>query len=348
MKANAKSFVPLFREYLSIFLPKQRDVSEHTITATKHTWHMLLNYVCKTTDKKVEKLTFDDLDSEIVTGFLDTYQQERGWVAATRNHRLGCIRSFFRYATLRDRTLVIYLEGLRGIALQKGPDKSFVLEYMEPKAVSAILHQPVLTTKRGLRDGFFLSLMYDAAARDCELLSMKFNYFDKIRKEVYLLGKGRKPRFVPVNQETIDLFQHYAKVYHPPGSDGNRLMFYTKRHGEITPMSDDCVAKFLQKYADAAKLKCSDVPARVNPHLIRKSRAMKLYRDGMPLEALAQLLGHKKPETTLIYARADTEMKRRAIENAETSSSCSVSQPVQTKALWEGNEELIKKLCGLE
>jgi len=75
---------------------------------------------------------------------------------------------------------------------------------------------------------------------------------------------------------------------------------------------------------------------------------MQLYRDGMPLETLAQLLGHKKTETTLIYARSNTEMKRKAIENAEASSSNMERPLMETEALWENNEEVIKKLCGLE
>jgi len=190
--------------------------------------------------------------------------------------------------------------------------------------------------------------MYDTAARDCEMLSMQFNYFDAARKEVYLLGKGRKPRFVPVNQETIDLFHHYTRVFHPCYGKGDQMMFYTRHQGLPTPMSDDCVAKFLQKYADSARVLCPDVPLVVNPHLLRKSRAMQLYKGGMPLEALAQLLGHKNPETTLVYARSNTDMKRKAIEKAEAMTSVSVRPVRETVALWENDEEIIKKLCGLE
>ena len=44
---------------------------------------------------------------------------------------------------------------------------------------------------------------------------------------------------------------------------------------------------------------------------------MHLYRAGMPLALLAEFLGHEDPETTLIYAFADMEMKREAIEKAK-------------------------------
>ena len=45
-------------------------------------------------------------------------------------------------------------------------------------------------------------------------------------------------------------------------------------------------------------------------------RAMHLYQHGMDLTMISQWLGHKQVETTLIYAYADTEAKRKAIEKA--------------------------------
>ena len=46
---------------------------------------------------------------------------------------------------------------------------------------------------------------------------------------------------------------------------------------------------------------------------------MHLYQGGMPLTVLSEFLGHGDPETTLIYAYTDTEMKRKAVEKASES-----------------------------
>ena len=51
----------------------------------------------------------------------------------------------------------------------------------------------------------------------------------------------------------------------------------------------------------------------IHPHLFRHTRAMHLYMAGMPLETVSQWLGHSQLETSLIYARATTEMKRAAV-----------------------------------
>ena len=72
---------------------------------------------------------------------------------------------------------------------------------------------------------------------------------------------------------------------------------------------------------------------------------MHMYQAGMPLELLAQILGHDDPSTTLIYARADTMMKRKAIESAEAIAG--TVGPSAAKASWEGNDEMIKRLLGL-
>ncbi len=85
-------------------------------------------------------------------------------------------------------------------------------------------------------------------------------------------------------------------------------------------MSDDNVSRFLKKYAAQARIGNPHVPEHVHPHMFRHSRAMHLYQGGMPLAVLSEFLGHEDPETTLIYAYADTEMKRQAVEKASQDS----------------------------
>src|SRR6478752_6348171 len=55
---------------------------------------------------------------------------------------------------------------------------------------------------------------------------------------------------------------------------------------------------------------------RVTPHILRRSRAMHLIQAGVNLIYVRDLLGHADIATTEIYARADAETKRKAIENA--------------------------------
>ena len=81
-------------------------------------------------------------------------------------------------------------------------------------------------------------------------------------------------------------------------------------------MSDDNVSRFLKGYVASARNECDEIPDKVTPHMFRHSRAIHLYRRGVPLVLISEWLGHSNLETTLIYAYADTEMKRKAIEAA--------------------------------
>ncbi len=57
------------------------------------------------------------------------------------------------------------------------------------------------------------------------------------------------------------------------------------------------------------------MPPKVKPHMLRHSKAMHLLQAGVNLIYIRDFLGHVDIKTTEIYARADTETKRKAIEN---------------------------------
>jgi hypothetical protein len=71
---------------------------------------------------------------------------------------------------------------------------------------------------------------------------------------------------------------------------------------------------------------------------------MHLYQAGMPLVLVAEWLGHSQLETTLVYAHADTSMKRKAIEKAIEGNDIIASNE---KPKYMDKEKTIKKLYGL-
>lgn len=66
------------------------------------------------------------------------------------------------------------------------------------------------------------------------------------------------------------------------------------------------------------------------------------YRAGMPLVLLSEFLGHADVNTTRIYAWADTEMKRQAIQKVSKATAEDSIEPI-----WANDEEMIKRLYGL-
>jgi len=338
MKNNP--FWKKLREYFSIYLPKQRNCSEKTIDTCHMAWNLLLRYLLQEQGIEVSALRFETFTSGLLSEFLDKMETEKGWKPSTRNNRLSCIRSFFKYASYTCPEVYMVYADLCTIPLKKGVDNSRIINHMSKDAMASIIGCIDTSLPKGLRDCFFLTLMYDTAARNGELLKLKLADINVDNASAYLFGKGSKPRLVPLRKETLDLFKKYKCSFHKD-NDGESPMFYTKHRGIKTSMSDDNVARFIKIYAVRARKKNPHVPENVHPHMVRHSRAMHLYQGGMPLTVLSEFLGHEDPQTTLIYAYADTEMKRQAVQKA--SESLSILNIESELPTWE-DADIISRL----
>lgn len=339
---------PLFQllhDYLKKYLPDQKYASPNTVKAYRTALNQFFEYVVQEKSIPLSEITFPVLDYDMVNAYLDWLVSEKKCSLATRNHRLTCIRSFFAYAASRSTEYMAYQAALSKIPKQKAG--KIPVEYMSEEAVQTILKQPDTSTRQGIRDQFFMVLLYDTAARVQEMLDLKVcDIRPGKTPTATLLGKGSKVRTVPLMPETMEHFQNYLNVYHEgEGRYSTQPLFYIVQHGTRNPMSDDNVRKFLKKYGDLARKICPEVPENIHPHLWRHSRSMHLYQHGMDLTLLSQWLGHANLETTLIYAYADTEQKRRAIEK---SMGRKVTGGIDIPRFTVSDEDTIKRLYGLK
>lgn len=341
MKNN--TFWKKLKEYFGIYLPKQRNSSEKTIDSCHKAWNLLLRFLLQEKGIPASGLEFKSFTAALLTEFLDTMEARKGWKESTRNNRLSCVRSFFKFAASACPEVYTVYADLCTVPLKKGTDNSRVVSHMPKDAVAAIIGCADADTPKGFRDRFFLTLMYDTAARDGEMLGLKLSDINVDNATACLFGKGSRPRLVPISKETVQMFEKYRALFH---GDGRKdcFLFYTKHRKEKTPMSDDNVSRFLKKYAAEARARNAHVPGNVHPHMFRHSRAMHLYQNGMPLAMLSEFLGHKDPETTLIYAYADTEMKRQAIEKA-SADSLTADMP-DDAPIWESQDIIDRLLKG--
>jgi site-specific recombinase XerD len=222
------------------------------------------------------------------------------------------------------------------------------VEYMSETALKILLEQPDPHSRCGMRDRFLMILLYDTAARIQELLDLQLKdiHLDDQTPCIYLTGKGNKTRVVPLMDKTITHLQMYLKKYHPEGDPKNdQYLFYTVIKGMKGKMSDDNVSCFLKRYAKSAHELCSEVPLRMHAHMFRHTRAMHLYQAGIPLSYIKDFLGHVSINTTDIYAAADTSMMKTALEKITHGQAQQASTAVP---VWQDNEEMILKLCGLK
>ena len=188
------------------------------------------------------------------------------------------------------------------------------MEYLSPEAMKLLLDQPNRHTTKGRRDLTLISVLYDLGARVQELIDIKIGDVNLQNPAVITLtGKGNKARRVPLMNNTASLLQNYLlenKLDKPWLNEAP--LFTNTQHHKLTK---EGVAYIIAKYVTSARKTSTLVPAKVKVHMLRHSKAMHLLQAGVNLIYIRDFLGHVDVKTTEIYARADTEMKRKAIEN---------------------------------
>ena len=112
-------------------------------------------------------------------------------------------------------------------------------------------------------------------------------------------------------------------------------------------MTEDNVRKLVREYGNRARAKEPSIPENVHPHMFRHSIAMHLYQNGVALPLISQWLGHSRLETTLIYAYANNEQKRKAIEKAIPEDS-TLKTFLNSERYRLDDDDLIKRLYGLK
>ena len=336
----------LVHDFFRVYLTKMANRSPNTIYAYRESLEALLDFVKAERKISLSKITFEMIDRHVLARFLDSLE-DRGCSIETRNHRLNRIRAFYKYAAKMEPTAVIYQDEILKVPL-KTTVKPDIIEYMSEDAVKAILAAPDTTTTKGLRDQFLMVLLYDTGARIQELMGIRVRDI-RLGKAatVTLHGKGNKIRTVPLLKNTVEQFQRYIHVFHPTENVySDEYLFYVIQREQKNQMHHDTARRIIHGYGEIAKKSCSDVPDNVHPHLWRHTRAMHLYQHGVDLTLISQWLGHARIDTTLIYAKADTEHKRRAIEAANQASP--LSGIINAERFHVNDDEQLKRLYGLK
>jgi len=273
------SLFALIRKYIKMYLPKQRKISPNTIRSYRGALELLVDFIKDKNRIPLKDVTIEMLTSETITEFLEFLENERGCSISTRNTRLAAIRAFLKYASVMDVTTVVIYTDVAKVPVKKTKTANMI-KYMSEAAVSALISEPDASTAKGLRDRFFMILLYDTGSRIREMLNITLRDFRYGKTPtITLYGKGRKERTVPLMAKTVEHLRQYLSVFHPEHKDECPL-FYSVTHGQISPLSDTCIRKFLEHYSVEARKRCPEVPPIANAHLWRHSRAMHLYQRG--------------------------------------------------------------------
>ena len=303
-------------KFFTDYLAGERAASPRTVSSYRDAMKLLLIWFKDTEHIPPEKLRLADIDRSRVLLFLDWLQTERRCSVSTRNQRLAVIKSFCRYTAVEQPDRLDQVTQILAIKQKNTPAPE--LGYLTGDEVKALLAEPGAATARAIRDTVLLALAYDTAARVQELCDLnRADIRGGAPMTVTIHGKGSKIRYVPVMGPTARLVTDYLDHLDPHpglGADAGPL-FHGPNHSRLTRSG---IAKVLARHVRAVRTRdpgwAPGLP--VAPHTLRRSRAMHLIQAGVNLIYIRDLLGHANISTTEIYARADAETKRKAIENA--------------------------------
>jgi site-specific recombinase XerD len=305
-----------FAKYITIFfseyLPGVKNLSGNTILSYRDAFRLLLTYCRDYENITPEKLRIATFNDKLILRFLDWLQQGRGNSTASRNNRLAAIHAFFRYLQTQEPGLMLTCQNILQVPFKKHHIP--IIRHLTPEQTRDLLATPGLTTRAGRRDTTLLSVLYDTAARVQELCDLRVR---DVRLDhppvIELIGKGRKTRHVPPVANTVKLLRCYMEenaLFQNGRQDAP--LFFNQRRANLTRGG---VSHILRKYTELLSQKRTDLPKKLTPHVLRHSKSMHMYQAGVSLVYIRDILGHEEISTTDQYARADIEMKRKALES---------------------------------
>jgi site-specific recombinase XerD len=336
-------FPKMLSEFLSIYLPSQRNFSKHTISSYCDTFRLLLCFSAEEKGLSAEKMMIKQIDRLFVLNYLKWLQEKRCCSVATLNQRLACIHTFFRYVQMGSPETAYESQKILSIPFRKTAQKAII--YLTAEDTRLLLEQPDRREKSGRRDLALLSLLYDSGARVQEIADLKVGSVRLVAPaQVTLIGKGNKARIVPLMKHTAELLKGYMtennldypqKLQYP--------LFMNQRHEKLTRAG---IAYVLRKYVVLAEKKSATFPKPifVTPHVLRHSKAMHLLEAGVNIVYIRDILGHVDVSTTEVYARANMKMKQAALEKVSHISAVEIPSWTRDSALVEWLTDFNKSL----
>ncbi|MDR3471615.1 MAG: tyrosine-type recombinase/integrase [Devosia sp.] len=297
------ALAPHLTAFLREHLPRDRNASPHTVATYAHCFALLVRFAAQRLGRRPSDLAVEDLDPDLVLGFLDEIEVSRGNGARTRNARLAAIRTFFRY--IEYRVPACLDQALRIRALPKKRTDAPLIDHLTREEIQALLAAPDPRTWGGIRDQAMLHLAYAAGLRVAELLTLRLGDFpDRSLSTVRVLGKGRRERVLPLWRETQTVLRAWLAV-RPPAQTPE--VFLNRNGG---PMSRDGFAHRLAQHVSVAAKKHPSISGkRVTPHVLRHSCAMHTLAATGDIRKVALWLGHASIMSTEAYLRVDPAEK---------------------------------------
>jgi len=278
--------VDAFLNYLSV----ERGLSRNTILAYREDIDTYIDFL-----KASHIAALSSTTKNNITNFMLS-QKDRGLATNSVARRLAAIKAFYRFL-VRERILKTDPSSL----IESPKLWKKIPETLSANEVDALLSQPNIRDKQGIRDKAILETLYATGMRVSEAANLKV---DNVNLEVGFLrcfGKGNKERIIPLGKKAINSLKRYLqdsrqRLLKNKESDFLFLSLFGRK------ISRQSLWKIIKRYAKEARIK-----KPIKPHILRHSFATHLLERGADLRSVQEMLGHADISTTQIYTHISKE-----------------------------------------
>ena len=241
-----------------------------------------------------EGLNYKDIEYSDIRFYL-MYLKEKKDNNASIDRKLSALRGFYKYLVNEN------ILHNNVFSLVNGPKKSKKLpRYFDYNELEEMFLIPDINTSLGQRDLLLLEMLYATGCRVGELVSIKVKDIDFNRRNILIVGKGNKERYLNYGEYCEDILNKYLiDGYISLNKNNSDYLFLNNNGGVLTERG---VRFILDKI-----IKQTGINKNISPHMIRHSFATHLLNEGCDLLTVQKLLGHESIKATQIYTHVTTD-----------------------------------------
>lgn len=226
---------------------------------------------------------------------LDT--SERAGIATVKTTSTA-VRAFLRYLVATGQCCSSLTGAIPTVADWRLSSLPTYISASEVERLIASCDEQPLTARR---DRAVLLLLWRLALRAGDVTALKLDNIDWHNARINVSGKNRREIWLPLSQDVGDAIVAYLNQDRPPTTD---LHVFQKAIAPIGPLNSSCVSSIVRRAIERTGIKASAGGA----HLIRRSAATDMLRQGATLSQIGSVLRHENWETTQLYAKVDQNL----------------------------------------
>jgi site-specific recombinase XerD len=241
-------------------------------------------------------LKLSHLRAPDVTAFVQRHIPRHGSSHAKK--LVSAVRSFLRYLHYKGKVATDLSLAVPKVACGA---LSTLPKHLSAAQVQRVLSHCDRSTPMGRRDYAILLLLARLGLRAGEVVGLNLADIDWENARITVCGKGDRWAQLPLPAEVARAIANYLR--RDRARCGCRRLFLGHRAPVGGFQHAAGIARIVAKALDKAGVKS----ARKGAHLLRHSLATAMLRKGASLDEIGEVLRHKSPDSTALYAKIDLD-----------------------------------------